>query len=131
MLLNKRKRGWLRGLALIALLMSIAYPAGYMPGDITQGEWIVVCPDGLPDGFWPDNHGDHQDHGDDDTDHQDSNSTYCALGSHLSPKSLALPALEFACLVAQHLYQQFAEQIVVIRLIRAYQTRGPPELVPA
>lgn len=41
----------LRRLALIAMLMKLVVPAGFMPGDLLAGEWLTVCPQGLPAGL--------------------------------------------------------------------------------
>lgn len=40
-----------RRLALIALALKLVVPAGFMPGSLTSGEWLVVCPSGLPAGM--------------------------------------------------------------------------------
>ncbi|MEJ8568114.1 hypothetical protein [Elongatibacter sediminis] len=40
-----------RRLALVALALKLAVPAGFMPGSLASGQWLVVCPSGLPTGM--------------------------------------------------------------------------------
>lgn len=41
----------LRQLALLAMLFKLVMPAGFMPGNLLAGEWITLCPQGLPPGL--------------------------------------------------------------------------------
>lgn len=83
----KRNRYCFRTLALIALLFNVAYPSGYMPGDISQGQWIVVCPYGLPDGMLADS---GHDHGGDEGERAEDSSSPCVIGGQQAGK-FALP----------------------------------------
>ncbi len=125
---NRRTTGRLRLLALLALLLNIAYPAGYMPGDLTQGNWVVICPDGLPQGVLSDA---HHGHGGDDHDHDESSNSYCPLGSHLSAKYLPFLPTGFTGSSTRYVAAQIPRQLFSTRFIRVYQTRAPPALLIA
>lgn len=50
--------------ALLVLIQSI-YPSGFMPGSISDGSFITLCPEGLPTAFiggHQDNHAHHRAH---------------------------------------------------------------------
>ena len=50
-------------LVLAALVMRAVIPLGYMPGNLLAGEFMILCPTGLPAGFaLP---GEHHHHADD------------------------------------------------------------------
>ncbi|MBU1189009.1 MAG: hypothetical protein KKC01_08260 [Gammaproteobacteria bacterium] len=64
----------LRRLALVAMLIKLVVPAGFMPGNLLAGEWLTVCPQGLPAGLLaqsPHHHGAGSDVADSATGHAD------------------------------------------------------------
>lgn len=68
----------LRRLALIAMLIKLVVPAGFMPGNLLAGEWLTVCPQGLPAGLLaqsPHHHGGGSYVGDSATDRPDQDNT--------------------------------------------------------
>jgi hypothetical protein len=51
---------------MVALVARLLSPAGFMPGDLSAGDsLIVVCPTGLPSGFLESNASDHDHHNQD------------------------------------------------------------------
>jgi hypothetical protein len=61
------------------LLVQGAMPAGYMPASVVSGWPVMLCPEGLPEGFLSPSH----DHGQHDAA-KHSASSYCPLGSAVS-----------------------------------------------
>jgi hypothetical protein len=52
-------------MAMLAMLVKLVSPAGFMPADLSGGHWLMICPDGLPSGVFdagPHDHG-HGGHG--------------------------------------------------------------------
>ncbi len=123
--LNKHgMSGILRGLALFGLALKLCFPPGYMPGSVSQGHWIVVCPQGLPAGALADaNHHHGDDHPNDPTQQLGGD---CPLGSQLSANGFVLPTALPVFGVAQQPRFIPNQTIQFIQHHRRYQSRGPP-----
>ena len=109
------------GLATLALRSLI--PLGYMPGDLLAGEFVVLCPTGVPLEVMRQLHRGHHDHDAKVVDVDQS----CPVGSALQPAWL--PAPEPAQLVLQHASDKIdfypLSSFYAIHA-RRYDSRGPP-----
>lgn len=83
-------------LALLAMVLNLVSPAGFMPTSIGDSGWLMICPEGLPAGAFetPHDHHHHDHHHDSSGDSGggesvlDSGPDHCSLGSALSAGSL-------------------------------------------
>ena len=84
----------LQRLALLAMLFKLVFPLGYMPGNLLAGEWLVLCPQGLPAGLLAadthHHHGADADADDSSTDRSSSDQQrLCPLGSGFAMAGMA------------------------------------------
>lgn len=112
----------LRAALALALLLRMAIPAGYMPGNVLAGEFMVLCPEGLPAAVLQSL---HKGHGHHDTPTLDADSA-CPIGTALqaaappSAAPLPLPQAIPPRLAVSH--GTVAERITT----RRYDSRAPP-----
>ncbi|MEM7500812.1 MAG: DUF2946 family protein [Pseudomonadota bacterium] len=113
--------------ALLALAMRALIPLGYMPGNVLAGEFMVLCPTGLPAGFLVDEehqHHDHHDRGMVDADRA------CPIGTSLKYAAAAPPDIA----VAPDVFHAHDVPDVVLRVFhdsqpsRPFQPRAPPRV---
>lgn len=88
--------------ALAALLLQSLAPPGYMHGSVDRGWPVVLCPEGLPNGFLGGAHGHHEHHLDAHLDphldhagagtHDPGLGEHCPLGGMLDHAAPSLPA---------------------------------------
>lgn len=121
----------LRGLALASLLALAAralIPLGYMPGNLLEGEFMVLCPTGMPEGFLvAEGHHHHDAHG--DADGMVDADRACPIGTSLkyasAPPDLAIVAEIFRVEPAPPVrLRVFRES----QPSRPFLPRGPPRV---
>lgn len=73
------------------MLFKLVFPLGYMPGNLLAGEWLVLCPQGLPAGLLAaDSHHHGADADDSEADHSSSDQQrLCPLGSGFAMAGMA------------------------------------------
>ncbi len=125
---NRRSKNWPLALALYALLFNIAYPTGYMPGSISQGQWIVICPYGMPDGFFSTD--DHQQHND-ESEHEQDNGSACYIGVHQAAKTTVPEPPAFIVTNTCKVCFLSTQQTLTSKTTASYQTRAPPLINPS
>ena len=110
-------------LGVACLLMRALVPVGYMPGNLLAGEYMVLCPVGLPAAVAAALHSDHGSHA---RDIVDADRT-CPIGSALKPAFLPIEPAEHVVLWQPQLL--LGEQANVTLLSRhpvPYRSRAPP-----
>ena len=81
---------WLCG---AMLLVGSLAPPGYMPGSLSSGWVVVLCPEGLPPGFLQ-GHAHHHHHDSDASGGSTDAHNYCPLGSAIDkPAAIGAPLL--------------------------------------
>ncbi len=114
-------------LCAVVLLHSL-FPSGYMPTSLASGWPVMLCPDGLPEGFLAAINGHHSDHHQhDDHTNKSSASDNCPVG-----KAFKTSAIPTAVIVPEALYipaQQlhvFYPNSPTFRPSRGFDARAPP-----
>ena len=110
-------------LGVACLFMRALVPAGYMPGNLLAGEYMVLCPVGVPAELAALLHGGHGNHGGDVVDADRT----CPIGSALKPAFLPVDTTQPAVLWLAEL--PVPVQPVLIpptRHLSAYRSRAPP-----
>ncbi len=105
------------------LTLRALIPLGYMPGNLLAGEFVVLCPTGVPAEVMRALHGDHHDH---EQPVMDVDKT-CPIGSALQPVWMPLAdiAQEFdvAATPREIFYQRRTYRGI---LTPRYRSRAPP-----
>jgi hypothetical protein len=121
-----RRRNAFRGLLLAgfaSLILRAIIPLGYMPGNILAGEFMVLCPSGLPAEVLRALQLTHHGH---DKDVVDVDSS-CPIGSALQPAWIPIDdaPLPFVIPATNDVayYQPIAIRLIVRR---EYDSRAPP-----
>ncbi|MEQ9022679.1 MAG: hypothetical protein RLN82_07960 [Pseudomonadales bacterium] len=118
-------------IALLAMLLRILVPTGYMPGSLASGWFLVLCPDGISSSTMAvlmgesGHHHHHMSHGDVDSS-ADDEYEQCDLGSGFASATI-YQSDELALglfLVLLAIWQ--ATAINLQRLFSQYLARGPP-----
>ena len=116
--------------SLLALAMRALIPLGYMPGNVLAGEFMVLCPTGLPAGFLVDaGHQHHSSHDSHDTGMVDADRA-CPIGTSLKYAAAAPPDIAFA----PDVFRAHDAPAVVLRVFhdsrpsRPFQPRAPPRV---
>jgi len=105
-------------LALRALI-----PLGYMPGNLLAGEFVVLCPTGMPMEVM---RALHHDHHDSEQAVMDVDQT-CPIGLALQPAWMALADNEQEIVVAATASEIFYEKRTYVGIFSAlYRSRAPP-----
>jgi len=110
--------------ATAAVLLRLIFPAGYMPGDATQGGLINICHQGLPLGILDTSTHHHQDH----SDHLEiDSSNFCPLGFGLDSSLF----FEFEYVLNElaepdHILSLYRAQVSSSRYPRSQLPRAPP-----
>ncbi len=121
------KTNAIKALALLGLLLKLSFPPGYMPGDISQGQWITICPQGLPAGVLGQSDDGHHQHGGDHPHQPDLQlAGDCPLGSQLSISAIVM-SVGMLAINSQRQARHFdVFTVQVPRLRWPYQSRAPP-----
>lgn len=78
-------------IAVLAIILQVLFPAGYMAGDLGAGWYLRICHSGLPEGVL-----DHHHHGaDENTTTVSHDAPYCPQGDGYSASLQLLVATEF------------------------------------
>lgn len=113
-------------LAAVTILLRAIIPLGYMPGNALAGEFMVLCPAGVPAAVMEVLHPDHGHHGGHAASVINADRD-CPIGSALQPAWLpadfAVTALELAPFAAPQFY--FSESFSGL-VPRRYESRAPP-----
>lgn len=107
----------------VCLSLRAMVPAGYMPGNLLAGEFMVLCPSGMQAEFVRQLHPGHGTH---DQNVVDAD-TSCPIGSALQPAFL--PADEYPQAVSINLPRYTAEilhRLFAATPLRRYRSRAPP-----
>ena len=108
----------------IALILQSLAPAGYMPGSLSAGWPVVLCPEGLPAGFLEHPHS-HHNH--DNASATDESVQYCPLGSAIDKTSTVLAvALLLADARLEYANTSFQGAIFTRRTFHNHNPRAPP-----
>ena len=95
--INKRWRRLTNGLALLAMLVKLVSPAGFMPADLSDGHWLMICPDGLPSGVLDTGQHDHGHDGHGGGDHPPQlGLDHCPIGAAVGAPSIVSHHVSFA-----------------------------------
>lgn len=124
--LRSAKRIPLLVLAALFLLRALI-PAGYMPGNLLDGEFVRLCPVGLPEGAFGELHAGHSGHGaHSDTGAAEADAS-CPAGIILSAVAFVPPSLAHDLPAALPLPTPAEPSIAVRSFIRANaRARAPP-----
>jgi hypothetical protein len=114
--------------AALALVLQSLAPPGYMPGSISSGWPVILCPEGLPPGFLGHVHGHHQ--GASGKHKADMGlDGHCPLGSILGTVALAAT---MALPAGQRLAARYGRWSYnapnLVPLTRNHPSRAPPAL---
>ena len=125
-LLNSSLKKLARYAILVALLARIAVPAGFMPGDTSEGWFLQLCPNGLAPAtmlaLLGDSHDQHH-HSTDDRPDYDADCLLSGLYLVVLPaQDLNLPEPPLAIESSPTLLAS----PVLLNLARAYRSRAPP-----
>lgn len=112
---------------LVALLARIAVPAGFMPGDTSEGWFLQLCPNGLAPAtvvaLLGDSHDRHHRHPTDERPGYDADCLLSALYQAVLPADiLNLPDPPLAVESSSALFAS----PVVLTATRPYRSRAPP-----
>ena len=117
------------GILLVVLLVRMMSPAGFMPGDLSAGDsLVVICPTGLPSDFL-DSTQDHSHHGQ-DTDGIDillsDPPEYCPFGLVLNAQHISPEAVIHAFVVGEEAVPDPPALASSNNLRATRPIRGPP-----
>ena len=108
---------------LACLALRALIPLGYMPGDALSGEFVVLCPTGLPASVARALHIGHDDHASNVVDVDRD----CPIGSALNFASLPVDIVEQAVAYAlQGIRVAYAGFAYLSLVERRYDSRAPP-----
>jgi hypothetical protein len=113
--------------ALVALLLQSLSPPGFMPGSLSSGWLVVLCPEGLPADFLGHGHH-HHDPADAGTGHVDQGlGGHCPLGGMLNAAAAMSFAVSAAVLHATDpvSYPAYLAPALA-RRTQSHLTRAPP-----
>ena len=120
---TRRNNGALILLGIACLALRAIVPAGYMPGNLLAGEFMVLCPVGMPAGIAQQLHADHGDHERGVLDADRS----CPIGSALQPAYLPQDVIQASFIRTPPDHSaSYRYQGVTTDRIRQYQSRAPP-----
>jgi len=116
-------------LALLAMLFKLAFPAGFMPGNLLAGEWLTLCPQGLPSGVLAEaahHHGADTDSADNESDRSGQDQQgMCPVGSGFAMAGMA--STFPACCSISGAPPQITSPLLGLREAdSSYQARAPP-----
>ena len=114
-------RRWAAGLALAGILVRALIPLGYMPGNVLDGEFMVLCPSGLPANVVHALHGHH------DADAALELDRACPIGGALQYAALPTDVVDAADPESHPLF--IAHEPGVFRgtkPLRLFRARAPP-----
>jgi len=118
-----RSKGALIHLGVACLILRAMVPAGYMPGNLLVGEFMVLCPVGMSAGIAQMLHSDHDDHG---RGVLDADKT-CPIGSALQPAWLPQDVRQASFTMTPAAQSAtYRCQSGTADRIRSYQSRAPP-----
>ena len=80
-------------IAVLAIILQVLFPAGYMAGDLDAGWYLRICHSGLPDGVL-DHHHHHHD-ADENTTTVSHDAPYCPQGDGYSASLQLVVATDF------------------------------------
>jgi len=107
----------------MTLAIRALIPVGYMPGDMTAGEIVVLCPTGMPAEVMQALHRGHHDHDQSVVDVDRS----CPIGTALQPDFIPPDFVEIFTFVSAARSVSFYESVDYVGdVIRRYESRGPP-----
>jgi len=123
-------RRLITGIAMLAMLLRILVPTGFMPGSLASGWYIVLCPDGIPSSTMMvlmDEHSHHHMQPKGTNTLADDEYKQCDLGSGFISAALFQPAElalgVFLLLLAIWQVTSFTLQ----KRARQYLARAPPQ----
>ena len=114
-------RRWAARLALAGILVRALIPLGYMPGNVLDGEFMVLCPSGLPANIVHALHGHH------DADAALELDRACPIGGALHYAALPTDAVDAADPESHQLF--IAQEPGIFRgtkPLRLFRARAPP-----
>ena len=110
-------------LMLAALMVRAVIPLGYMPGNVLAGEFMVLCPTGLPAGFALS--GEHHHHA--DTGTMVDAERACPIGAALQQAALPTDFTPTALVDRLHDFSSASPPIAVfVHAPARYHSRAPP-----
>lgn len=111
-------------LVAIAFLLQSLAPPGFMAGSVADGWPVVLCPEGLPEGFLGSSHGHHQHEAE---GRESSVDGQCLLGGVLDGTILETPVTSFHQSVPGQMRKVREYAIPTVRLhYSTYLSRAPP-----
>lgn len=127
---SRKIRSRQMSIVLAAVVLRAIIPLGYMPGNLLAGEFMVLCPTGLPAGVsissTHDHHG-HHDHGDGQDAMVDADRA-CPIGAALKHVALPVETVEAVPFVAFDVPPQAVPSALhPSRTAAPYQPRAPPK----
>ncbi|MEM7018763.1 MAG: hypothetical protein AAF512_15660 [Pseudomonadota bacterium] len=124
----KRRQHRVLFVSLLALLLQLAFPPGYMPGNAFDGQAVSLCPIGLPGGFFYEHHHHHHHEHQDESGEWNIAAESCLFSSSLSPEPLtsALVVLP-ACAASRSRRTHFTKAVAHTSFhFPRYYSRAPP-----
>jgi len=121
---------WIAGVALLALLLRVLVPAGYMPAALASGWYLSLCPHGMPNpaavaALGHSMHHDHAQHGHDHDAAQGPDQ--CELGSGFALLAMvAAFASPVALAPVLAIVYTYALPFLARTHARFYDGRAPP-----
>ncbi len=110
-------------LGVLMLTLRALIPLGYMPGNLLAGEFVVLCPTGMPIEVMQ---ALHQNHHDSEQAVMDVDQT-CPIGSALQPAWMALADNEQDILVVATVSEAFYQRRTYVGIFSPrYRSRAPP-----
>ena len=126
-------RRWFTGVALLALLLRVLVPTGYMPAALDSGWYLSLCPHGMPDpaavaALGHAGHGAHHDHTQQGHDHDAAQGPdHCELGSGFALSAIvAAFASPVALAPALSTIYTYSLPFLARAQTRYYDGRAPP-----
>lgn len=109
--------------AIAGLILRAMIPLGYMPGNLVAGEFMVLCPSGVPAGFMQALSHRHHMHDESSIDIDQ----VCPIGTALQHAWLPQEHVEFAVEAAQRDTVAIEEfSVLSASTARYYNSRAPP-----
>lgn len=110
-------------LVLAALAVRALIPLGYMPGNLFAGEFMVLCPTGMPQSMFASGHHEHHESGDESASAEQA----CPIGSALQHAAVPMP--EFPEISVSGTYATQIRELFDVTATCAfhhYLSRAPP-----